>query len=63
MNINEFQAWLQGFGEAFDEAPTQPQWARIQQKLRDEIADNEKRTTVNLASLYGTASTVTNGGR
>jgi hypothetical protein len=60
MTLKEFQAWLQGYGEAFDGAPTQAQWARIQQKLRDEISVIEQRTTVNLSSLYGNQSTVTN---
>jgi hypothetical protein len=60
MTLKEFQAWLQGFGETFGEAPTQAEWARIQQKLRDEITANEKRTTVDLSSLYGNQSTITN---
>jgi hypothetical protein len=59
MTLKEFQAWLQGYGETFEEAPTQSQWARIQQKLRDEITANEKRTTVDLSSLYGNQSTIT----
>jgi hypothetical protein len=60
MTLKEFQAWLQGYGETFGEAPAQAEWARIQQKLRDEISVIEQRTTVDLSSLYGTQSTISN---
>ena len=37
MTINEFRAWLDGFAEGFDGAPSAEQWARVLVKA-DELA-------------------------
>lgn len=35
MTLSEFQAWLEGYSEAFTSgAPTAAQWAKIQEKLK-----------------------------
>jgi hypothetical protein len=34
MTISEFKAWLEGFSEGIDGAPSPEQWARIQEKVR-----------------------------
>lgn len=33
MTISEFQAWLDGFSEAIDGAPTPAQWEKIKEKV------------------------------
>lgn len=38
MNLNEFKAWFDGFGENLDGPPDKRQWARIKEKI-DKIAD------------------------
>ena len=36
MTLNEFQAWLEGYSEAFTSgAPTAAQWEKIREKLGD----------------------------
>ena len=39
MTISEFRAWLEGFEEAIDGAPTQKQWKKIKQRLDSVRAD------------------------
>jgi len=34
MTLNEFKAWLEGFDEAIDTAPTVEQWIKIKTKLK-----------------------------
>jgi hypothetical protein len=34
MTVDEFKAWLSGFSEAIDGAPTAAQWAKIQDKIK-----------------------------
>lgn len=33
MNIREFKAWLEGFEEAIEGAPTESQWKKLKEKL------------------------------
>ncbi len=33
MTITEFNAWLEGFDEAIDTAPTEAQWKKVRDKL------------------------------
>lgn len=33
MTISEFRAWLEGFSEAIDGAPTAEQWEKIKEKI------------------------------
>ena len=33
MTLNEFKAWLEGFEEAIDGAPTEAQWKKLKDKL------------------------------
>lgn len=44
MNIREFKAWLEGFEEAIDKAPTEAQWKKLRTKL--ESLDPESPTYV-----------------
>jgi hypothetical protein len=38
VNLNEFRAWFEGFGENLDGPPDKRQWARIKEKI-EKIAD------------------------
>lgn len=39
MTIKEFHAWLDGFSEAIEDAPTPDQWAKVLAKLKQVRGD------------------------
>lgn len=39
MTFSEFKAWLDGFNEAIDGAPTEEQWQRIMEKMEQVVPD------------------------
>lgn len=39
MTLGEFKAWLDGYAEGFDGAPTPEQWAKVREKLEGVQAD------------------------